>query len=104
MPYDAVPGAEASQFSIIHCGATSFVDWDLDADDRAVVAGLRFDAFGGAAGNFWVCESDPGGGAGVGGRVCGRWLQPASRSAFNPEGFGVRGVASGGVLTGPYTS
>ena len=97
MLYDAVPGAEASQFPIIHCGATGFVDWDLDADDRAVVAGLRFDAFGGAAGNFWICESDPDAGAGVGGRICGRSLQPAPRSDCNADGFDVAGIHSGGI-------
>ena len=97
MLYEAIPGAEASQFPIIHCGATGFVDWDLDADDRAVVAGLRFDAFGGAAGNFWICESDTDAGAGVGGRICGRSLQPAPRSACNADGFDVAGIHSGGI-------
>ena len=67
--HDAVPRPEASQFSIIYRGATGFLDWDLDADYRAVVAGLRFDAFGGAAGNFWICESDTDAGAGDGGRI-----------------------------------
>src|SRR5258707_973666 len=95
--YDAVPRAEASQFPVIYRGATGFVNRDLDADHRAVVAGLRFDAFGGAAGNFWICESDTNAGAGVGGRVCGRSLQPAPRSARDADDFDVAGIHSGGI-------
>src|SRR5260370_41711090 len=97
MLYDAVPGTEASQFSTIYCWATGFVDWDLDADDRAVVAGLRLDAFGGAAGNFWICESDTDAGAGVGGRVRRRSLQPAPRSDCHTVDFDAAGVYFGGA-------
>src|SRR5258705_5116420 len=97
MPYEAIPGAEASQFPIIHCGATGFVDWNLDADDRAVVAGLRFDPFGGAAGNFWICKPDTDAGVGVRRRICGRSLQPGPRGDCNPEGFHVAGISSGWI-------
>ena len=94
--HDAVPRTEASQLPIIYCGTTGLVDWNLDADDRAVVAGLRFDAFGGAAGNFWIRESDTYAGAGVGGRIRRRSLQPASRSDCYADDFDAAGVYFGG--------
>src|SRR6266446_1171812 len=92
----ALPRLAAPQLPTFLRGTTGFVNRDVDAVGRATLAGLQADEFGGAAGRFWLCQSDSDFGAGVRRRLRRGPLQPASgrdldASGVDDPGFPARG-------------
>src|SRR2546427_4049256 len=85
--FHAVPRDAAPQLPALHRRTTYVVSRNVDADDRAVVAGLQTDRFGGVAGNLWICEPAALVVSLLARRIFFRPLQPAPRRDHHTKRF-----------------
>src|SRR5438445_7124557 len=97
--FHALPRDAAPQLPALHRRTTYVVSRNVDADDRAVVAGLQTDRFGGVAGNLWICEPAALVVSLLARPIDWRPLQPAPRRDHNTKRFDGPRACAGGINT-----
>src|SRR5882762_8239008 len=95
----ALPRHATPQLSAFHRGTTHIAYRHVDADDRAALASLQADGFGGAAGCVRVRQPGADSLSRVDWRICWGPLRPASRGHVDANRFDDSRVCAGGADT-----